>query len=214
MNTTRTLQFRFLTIAALALMVSIALVNCGGGGGGGTAAKTSIKLAQTGQTASFDANAAKADDGALRIGVAWTAQRFTPASSGTGTVVSDNLTGLMWAGDGGTPAFALCTSGTKTWQKALDYVSCINALNYLGHTDWRLPNRKELRSINNYGQANMATWLNTQGFSNVQPSYYWTSTTYSGLDAFAWSVWMNDGEVYPAEKATVGDYVWPVRSGQ
>jgi len=97
MITTRKMGFSLLAIASFALMVLFTLVNCGGGGGGGTApaAKTSVKLAQTGQASSYPTPTSH-DDGFYKTGVAWPSPRFTAASSGTGTVVTDNLTGLMW----------------------------------------------------------------------------------------------------------------------
>jgi len=178
--------------------------------------KTSVKLARTGQATSYDANTNIADDGALKIGVAWPNPRFSPVSSGTGTVVSDNLTGLMWAGDGGTPAFDICTGGTKTWQQALDYVTCLNSKKYLTYSDWRLPNRKELRSLVNHSQANSAAWLNTQGFNNMKAGsfsdFYWSSTTAAG-DTYAWIVLIEGAFVIEGMKVTPY-YALPVRAGQ
>ncbi len=183
-----------------------------------------IDLPRTGQTTCYDAAGAviscgtttgQGQDGALQKGVAWPDPRFTVASSGTGTVVTDNLTGLMWTGD---PTLTPLCSGattTLTWQGALDYVSCLNTNSYLGHNDWRLPNRKELRSLVNYGQTNSAAWLNTQGFSNVQAAHYWSSSTDVALStALALFVNMNDGWAALHTKTTYNDYVWPVRSGQ
>ena len=58
----------------------------------------------------------------------------------------------MWTEDGNAPGPAACDPGAaKTWQEALDYVARLNANAYLGHVDWRLPNRNELRSLVNYG---------------------------------------------------------------
>lgn len=185
-------------IAAGLMVAVLALSACGGGDGGGAAVllpKTSVKLPQTGQVTSYDTNTTQRDDGALKMGVAWPNPRFTVTSSGTGTVVADNLTGLLWASD---PTLSTpCSQGTTTttWQGALDYVACLNANNYLSHSDWRLPNRKELRSLVNYGQANTAIGLNTQGFANVQAVYYWSSTTYAGNTSNAWSVDMGGGAV-------------------
>jgi len=187
-------------------------------------AKTSVKLAQTGQTICYDASnnptpcTGTGQDGDKLAGVAWPDPRFTPISASTGTVVTDNLTGLMWAGD---PTLStLCSAGTTTtWQEALDYVACLNTHYYLSYRDWRLPNRKELRSLANYGQANSADWLNTEGagnpgFSNVQAGNYWSSTTYAGDTGRAWYVYMIDGFVYSDFKSNPNYYVWPVRSGQ
>ena len=177
------------------------------------------EIPKTGQSTS--SGAGSVDDGALQRGVAWPVPRFAPANSGT--VVTDNLTGLMWAGDGGTLTVAtLCTGGTKTWQEALDYVACLNTNNYLSHSDWRLPNVNELESLvhSEYTKeatcggpcATNAAWLNSQGFSNVQPEYYWSSTTYAGNTNYAWMVDMDDSGCYGDPKSTIG-YVWPVRSG-
>ncbi len=153
----------------------------------------------------------------MQKGVAWPSPRFT---TNVDTTVTDNLTGLVWAPNGNLMPTRdnnwdqdnTVNDGAVTWQHALDYVAKLNTESYLGHTDWRLPNRKELRSLANYGQGNVATWLNTQGFSNVQ-AYYWSSTTTAGVTDSAWVVNMGDGGVNYSFK-TNDYYVWPVRSGQ
>lgn len=102
-----------------------------------------------------------------------------------------------------------------TWQGALDYVATTTngGGGLCGHTDWRLPNRKELRSLVNYGQANTATWLIGQGFINAQADWYWSSTTYADETVYAWIVLMYDGYV-DFDYKTTSYYVWPVRAGQ
>ncbi|MBF0538912.1 MAG: DUF1566 domain-containing protein [Nitrospirae bacterium] len=165
-----------------------------------------VSLPQTGQTTSYSTG----DDGALRVGVAWPNPRFTVNSDQT---VNDNLTGLVWTPDASTPKVGTCTGGAMNWQGALDYVACLNTANYLGHTDWRLPNINELESLVNYGQANPSTWLNSQGFTNVRSTYYWSSTTLAVNTSYARNVIMGDGGVsYDYESGS--HYVWPVRSGQ
>jgi hypothetical protein len=169
-------------------------------------------MPKTGQTTSFETG----DDGDLQKGIAWPTPRFTVASSGSGTVVTDNLTGLMWTQDGDSPDPTTCTAGsghTMTWQEALDYVACINTETYLGHSDWRLPNVNELKSLVNYGETDNAAWLNnaSQGFSNVQVNYYWSSTTLTPpSDTSAWMVHLSDGQVYNALKSATYR-VWAVR---
>jgi Protein of unknown function (DUF1566). len=155
-------------------------------------------LPKTGQTTSY----ATGDDGDLEKGIAWPDPRFTD----NGGTITDNLTGLMWSKDAN-PAGA-----TQTWQQALDYIKTLNSSNYLGYNDWRLPNRKELKSMVNYGQSDTAAWLTD--FNNVQPLDYWSSTTCAADIAAAWFVNMSDGLVFNAYKISTYNYVWPVRAGQ
>jgi len=140
-----------------------------------------ISLPQTGQTICYDSNgtviscAGTGQDGEFQAGVAWPNPRFTDNQDQT---VNDNLTGLMWTKDGNAPGPEACGPGAaKTWQEALDYVKCLNTNNYLGYNDWRLPNVVELASLVQNEEPNLADWLNSQGFTNVQPVNYWTSTT-------------------------------------
>lgn len=187
----------------IAMLFAITLASCGGGGGGGdgggggaTPAPTSVNLPKTGQTTNY----ATGDDGDLERGVAWPSQRFTV--DGTGLCITDNLTGLMWVRN--------ANSGIATWQNALAYA---NGQSICGYDDWRLPNKKELRSLIHYEQANSATWLNGQGFSNVQANSYWSSTTYSFATTSAWFVTMSGGDVSSFSKSGTLS-VWPVRAGQ
>lgn len=175
-------------------------------GSAGTCAAAA--LPKSGQTTTY----ATGDDGDLQIGVPWVNPRFTVVSSASGSVVSDALTGLIWPQDGGTPTDGSCTGGTLTWQGALAYVACLNTNDYLGHKDWRLPNIQELKSLPNAEQANVGSWLNTQGFGNVVNGGYWSSTTYAPDPTIAWFVEMSFGNVNQNWKAD-GYSVWPVRGG-
>ena len=160
----------------------------------------------TGQKISYVAG----DDGDLERGVVWPNPRFS--NQGNGTVV-DNLTGIIWTKDANAPGPSVCIPGTyKTWQSALDYVACLNTNNYLGYDDWRLPNRKELRSLIDYSNYNPAL---TSGhpFTSVQSGTYWSSATCTYYTNGAWIVNMWNGHVDYGGKGHV-DYVWPVRGGQ
>jgi len=155
---------------------------------------------------------ATGDDGDLKKGVAWPSPRFTVGAGAESDCVTDNLTGLMWVK---TP-----DSTPRTWQAALDHA---DALSLCGHTDWRLPNINELESLvhaeytketcSGSPCTTNAAWLNTQGFTNVQASFYWSSTTYAAYTPYAWFVYMIIGYVNIDDK-TGNSYVWPVRSGQ
>jgi pimeloyl-ACP methyl ester carboxylesterase len=194
-------------------------------GQSGSLGSSIISLPRTGQTTCYDATGSTiactgtGQDGELLAGVAWPNPRFTDNSDQT---VTDNLTGLIWAKDGNVmktrdPGFDndyTAGDGAVTWQHALDYIKKLNQENYLGHNDWRLPNRKEFESLLNAGQQNTANWLNTQGYSNVKASLYWSSSTYASSTYKTLIVNMGDGSMLMSVNKSDPDYVWPVRSGQ
>lgn len=184
---------------------------------------------KTGQATSYDANAVKTDDGGLRKGVAWPSTRFV---TNTDTTVSDNLTGLVWAPnanlmpmrDDGWDAAGTANDGMVTWRNALNYIVKLNAENYLGYSDWRLPNVNELESLIHEGFneetcsgspcSSNAAWLGTQGFSDVQADYYWSSSHQASDPVYAWDISMNDGEINLNNKTNDVEFVWPVRGRQ
>ncbi|MEK6777346.1 MAG: DUF1566 domain-containing protein [bacterium] len=178
-----------------------------------------VDLPQTGQTKCYDTAGTEisctdtGQDGDIRAGVPWPAPRFMNNGDST---VTDNLTGLIWTQNAGTPTVGSCTGGYKNWQGSLDYVTCLNNINYLGHSDWRLPNVNELESLINADEPNSATWLNVQGFTNVQSSYYWSSSSYADDTGYAWIVnmWYGYVDVGYGNKTVYDSIVWPVRSGQ
>ena len=136
--------------------------------------------------------------------------RFVDNGSGT---FLDNLTGLIWPKDGNTPAVPSCNPAVpKTWRGAQDYIDCLNQNNFQGFKDWRLPDASEMGSLIYVGRDNSAAWLNTEGFSNVQEGFYWTSTAGS-LSLNASAINMRYGFVYPFKKTANNYSVWPVRGG-
>lgn len=209
-------------IAAVILVILVTgFVSVGSGGN----TDTTIKLPKTGQTTCYDSLsnviscANTGQDGDLQKGVAWPNPRFIANGD---TSITDNLTGFVWVPNGNlmlirdphwekqSPAL----NGAVTRQHALDYVAKLNAENYLGHNDWRLPNFKELESLVNYDQPNNAAWLNSQGFTNAQAGdFYWSSTSFASDAVRAWAVDMTYGNTHYFDKAN-NHYVWPVRGGQ
>jgi hypothetical protein len=173
---------------------------------------STVELPKTGQTTCYDAAggviacANTGQDGDKLEGVAWPSPRFTDNGNGT---VTDNLTGLVWLKN------ANCF-GTMNWTTALNGANTL-ASGSCGLSDgstagdWRLPNRKELRSLIDYSRANLAL-PNGHPFTNAQSDWYWSSTTLAGHTDYAWYVYMWFGYVYFDRKDTNG-YVWPVRSG-
>ena len=158
----------------------------------------------------------KGQDGDIQAGVAWPSPRFKDNGDGT---VTDDLTGLIWLKN------ANCADATKSWFDALTYCNTLNS-GECGLTDdseegdWRLPNVKELQSLIHYGfnspalpnTAGTGQWTPGDPFTNVQSSYYWSSTTYVYGTNNAWYVYMGDGLVVYRWRIN-GNYVWPVRGG-
>ncbi len=152
-----------------------------------------VSLPKTGQTYYYSAG----DDGDLKKGVSWPSPRFVDNANG---IITDNLTGLMWE--------KAPTATTQTWVDAITYA---NGLILDGYSDWRLPNKNELRSLINYGSGDNASWLNWQGFDNVQAGTYWSSTTFAPDTGSAWVVGTMGHVVYYDKNSKY--YVWAVRDG-
>jgi len=176
-----------------------------------------VSLPQTGQTACSDGSGAAVacagtgQDGESRAGVPWPGPRFVENADGT---LSDRLTGLAWSRDGMAPGPDACLPGKRrSLQGAFHLVACLNASRYLGRNDWRLPNRGELATLVNRGQADSAAWLNTQGFARAQSASYWSSSTFVYAASNGWSVNLHDGAVTTCAKPH-DIFVWPVRGGQ
>lgn len=161
---------------------------------------------KTGQTIRYYSG----DDGALERGVAWPEPRFTNPDGTdpvSGDVVLDQLTGLVWARN------ADIAEGTVTWQQALAAITDMNSgIGTYGYTDWRLPNRKELRSLMAYSQYNPALPLE-HPFTSVQAAGYWSSTTNAVNTSYAWAVDLYYGYLNYYGKSTA-NYVLAVRSGR
>lgn len=169
-----------------------------------TASANSTAIPKTGQTTIFTSG----DDGNLQAGVTWPEPRFTDNGNGT---ITDNLTGLMWLKDANcsdTLEMGTTYTGTLTWQEALDFVKGVNNGTYdispcgnytASYTDWRLPSITELESLQQYGQADPAAWLNSLGFQKVQ-RYDMFSTLYTGT-AYWSSTSMGPTSVWGPENA-------------
>ena len=150
----------------------------------------------------------------------------------TWVTVRDNVTGLIWelkqnkngikdysmpqdadntytwydsnpetnGGNAGTPG-----DGTDTE----DFINALNADNFGGFSDWRLPTRKELRSIVNHGNYNPS--IDTASFPNTQSSDYWSSTTFASATYAAWPILFYLGNDINSATKSSSTYVRAVR---
>ena len=172
------------------------------------------KLMRTGKTKCFDpvsgaqiSCAGTGQDGELKKGVAWPDPRFTDL--GTGAVI-DNLTGLWWAKDADNPGPPACHPGTFVhWMESFDYIKCLNTQHYLGYSDWRMPNRKELLSFHDWGSQTSVP--------SVFPFTFTPNGCYVASDSNPqnpWTSWVMWGFNFPfLQQKTDGGRVWPVRAG-
>lgn len=104
--------------------------------------------------------------------------QFVDNSDGT---ISDLATGLMWSQED--------SKVGMNWKDALAWAQKKNSEKYLGHSDWRVPNAKELQSLVDYTRSPDTTdsaainplfsstpIVNEGGVKDF--AYYWTSTTH------------------------------------
>lgn len=119
---------------------------------------------------------------------------FTDNGDGT---ITDNLTQLVWE--------KIPYTGTLIWDRALTYAE---GLTIGTSSDWRLPNIKELQSINNELATNPSVFA--PYFSNLGVHNYWSSTTLPNQTLSAW-YWNTQFGITTYDSKTNANYVLCVR---
>ena len=114
------------------------------------------------------------------------ANRFVDHQDGT---VTDTFTGLMWQKQ--------TAPGLYMWDEALRY--CEN-LTLAGHSDWRLPNVRELHSIVDYGRGPSIDPVFEADLLGAESWWYWSSSTGAHNPDDAWLVHFYDGYVFNDSK--------------
>jgi hypothetical protein len=99
--------------------------------------------------------------------------------NGDGTV-TDLVTALMWQKAPGTDTYIWSAAVTHCPQLTLG-----------AHGDWRLPTFIELMSLVDFSAGSPV--VNTTYFPAMSGGLYWTATTVSGQNNFAWEVNFNTG---------------------
>ena len=170
---------------------------------GTSQAEATAPVARTGQVVSYR----EGDDGDRKTGAAWPVPRFTDNGDGT---VTDLLTGLEWVKD---PHSLAGNAGVRLWDGTVDF--CYN-LDFAGHSDWRLPNVKELESLLQNGTGLPFVWLNSEEtpFSGIVGGFYWSATVCADNTGSSWRFNMDSGVIEKMGKMSSFCYTWPVRGGQ
>ncbi len=100
-------------------------------------------------------------------------------------VVADQGSGLQWQ---------KAIEAKLNWKQAREMC---DGLNYGGKDDWRLPSRKELMTIVKYRLNNPAS-----DFPDMPAVYFWSSSTSSESEGFAWGINFRNGSLNNYDKAS------------
>jgi hypothetical protein len=137
-------------------------------------------------------------DSEFHTGIQWPENRFAV----DGQLVHDKLTGLYWLRNANPAEFPV------TWRDAFAFIAGMNLERVAGRTDWRLPNRRELRSLLAFETRKPALPAG-HPFENVFLGWYWTSTSAAIHPAYAWYVHLEGARMFFGRKDQYY-LVWPV----
>lgn len=157
--------------------------------GGGIGNHPKIETVSAGGTKKFHARAVRNITSPTTI-----ANHFTDNGDGT---ITDNLTQLIWQ--------KIPNANLFTWEQAISYAE---GLTIGTNSDWRLPNIKELQSINNELTTNPSVFA--PYFSSVGVHNYWSSTSLPNQTTKAW-YWNTQFGITTYDLKTNTNYVICVR---
>jgi len=156
-------------------------------------ASAAFRLPDSGQINCYDtigtaiSCAGTGQDGAYSINL----MSYTDNSNGT---VIDNITGLIWQKEDDNKTYNwYLASGTYDAEYNPSSDNTCSALNIGGISEWRLPSKKELITIVDYGVSYPGPTINSSFFPNTKASSYCSSTKYAGIPGSSWTVSFNDG---------------------
>src|SRR6185369_6354906 len=191
-------------------------------------------LTEAGQTTCWDpldvsfpidtidcATSATVQDGKIKAGVT---NQFIDNGNGT---ITDTRSTLTWEklSDDSDPLHDY-DNATYQWSGAYNKILQLNNSAFAGHTDWRLPNIRELTTLLDFSATNVGGAPNTFPIFNsgcasgctplacscTKSASYWTSTTTQPSPQNAWYISFQNGQTTNTTK-TVYQYVRAVRGG-
>lgn len=118
-------------------------------------------------------------------------------------VVRDEATGLFWSRSANVLGYPV------SWPEALAAVAELNRHRFLGFSDWRLPNRVELRSLIDHAARQPALPAG-HPFRDVFLGWYWSGTSKAGQENYAWNLHLEGGRLFYSRKDEFR-LLWPVR---
>jgi hypothetical protein len=178
-------------------------------------ATATFRIPDTGQTKCYqtvDPYAEISCDGTGQDG-AYQINPMSYTDNGDGTV-TDNITGLVWQQQVDNQSINWYqASGTFDPVHNPGSTDACGSLTLGGHSDWRLPSKKELISILDYSIWYPNPTINQVYFPNTIAGDFWSSTPCSDAQASAWGVFFGGGMV--TRSIMDGDrYVRCVRGGR
>jgi len=109
---------------------------------------------------------------------------------GDGTV-TDRRTGLMWKKCAEGFSGAACQTGASEIYSWADALAHAEASTFANHSDWRLPNVKELSSL--VEECRRLPAINTILFPNTPSEMFWSSSPGLWVSYIAWFVHFDEG---------------------
>ena len=150
--------------------------------GGGIGAHPKSETMSAGGTKYFNVRAVRD-----LIKTVFQGPHFTDKGDGT---IKDNYTGLTWQ--------KIQSANTMSWEDALAYSRTVSLG---GKTDWRLPNVKELQSLNDVLLSKPS--FDKTYFPNCLSGNYWSSTSMKQTALKAWDINIDYGIVSYSDKTAL-----------
>lgn len=125
-------------------------------------------------------------------------------------VIHDKNTGLFWEIKSPDSSAVNFCDDTYTFEGAKKYAEKLNAEKYCGFSDWRVPNKDELRSVVDYEKSGLA--IDDDIFEYCKATDYWTENVYNMQPYFAWVIFFGLGSGI-AKSVNTEHCVMAVRGG-